>query len=616
MPALSFIATKPAGGAALDQVFIATALAGVAATILLVLVFGHRSGRIPVFARLGAVAERVSGMRDWAALPGTVLIVSLTIAVFGMYWDVGTHLDNGRDPGPLANPAHYFILAGLFGVLFAGVVAMAMPLHDGGRAEVKLPNGWRTPVGALLIAVCGAFSLIAFPLDDVWHRLFGQDVTLWGPTHLMLISGAALSIIGAWLLQVEGLGGRLTRDVPGLPTWARVREAILAGSFLIGMSTYQDEFDMGVPQFRLVFHPVLLMLAAGIVLVAARTRIGRGGALGAVAVFLSIRFALSVIVGPILDHTQPHVPTYIVGALVVEAIGFWFAVEKRPVKFGALCGLGIGTVGLAAEWGWSHIWAVIAWPSNLFPDGAVLGFVTAVAAGVLGGYLGQALTPAVRRGPSPKWPAPVAGLTIAAVIAIGLQMPVPKHPPSATVATHQVPGGPGQRNIDATVRLNPPDAADHALWLNMTSWQGGGSVIDPLERVGEGVYRTTKPIPVSGEWKTTLRLQRGAEVLSVPVFLPKDPAIPVKEIPASQHFTRPFVNDKQNLQREQKKNVPAILTTLGYLAVMALALGLLGLIVWGLMRVDRSYRDPASGPPAERARRPATTTTGRVAPAR
>jgi hypothetical protein len=105
MPALSFIATKPAGGAALDQVFIATALAGVATTILLVLVFGHRSGRIPVFARLGAVAQRVSGMRDWAALPGTVLIISLTIAVFGMYWDVGTHLDNGRDPGPLANPA-------------------------------------------------------------------------------------------------------------------------------------------------------------------------------------------------------------------------------------------------------------------------------------------------------------------------------------------------------------------------------------------------------------------------------------------------------------------------------------------------------------------------------
>jgi hypothetical protein len=85
---------------------------------------------------------------------------------------------------------------------------------------------------------------------------------------------------------------------------------------------------------------------------------------------------------------------------------------------------------------------------------------------------------------------------------------------------------------------------------------------------------------------------------------------------ASRQFTRPFVYDKQNLQREQKKDIPAILTTLGYLAVLALALGLLGLIVWGLIRVDRSYRDPLGGLPPERARQPAKTTTGRVAPAR
>ena len=78
----------------------------------------------------------------------------------------------------------------------------------------------------------------------------------------------------------------------------------------------------------------------------------------------------------------------------------------------------------------------------------------------------------------------------------------------------------------------------------------------------------------------------------------------------------PFVYDKQKLRREQKKDVPAILTPLGYLAVLALSPRLLGLIVWRLMRVDGSYRDPSSGPLPEPARRLATTTTGRVAPAR
>ena len=40
------------------------------------------------------------------------------VAGFGFYWDVAEHIDNGRDPGPLANPAHYFILAGLFAASF------------------------------------------------------------------------------------------------------------------------------------------------------------------------------------------------------------------------------------------------------------------------------------------------------------------------------------------------------------------------------------------------------------------------------------------------------------------------------------------------------------------
>ena len=39
-----------------------------------------------------------------------------------MYWDISLHIDNGRDPGPLANPAHYLILIGLYGVLLSGVL--------------------------------------------------------------------------------------------------------------------------------------------------------------------------------------------------------------------------------------------------------------------------------------------------------------------------------------------------------------------------------------------------------------------------------------------------------------------------------------------------------------
>ena len=44
-----------------------------------------------------------------------------------MLWDISIHIDEGRDEGPLANPAHYCILVGLFGVFAAGFLAMVMP---------------------------------------------------------------------------------------------------------------------------------------------------------------------------------------------------------------------------------------------------------------------------------------------------------------------------------------------------------------------------------------------------------------------------------------------------------------------------------------------------------
>src|SRR5256885_10024137 len=148
-----------------------------------------------------------------------------------------------------------------------------------------------------MITICGASSLLAFPLDDIWHRIFGQDVTLWGPTHLMLIGGASLSVLGAWALHSEGDEERKAAGRP-LPGWARVREIVIAGSFMVALSTFQSEFDFGVPQFALALQPTLIMLAAGIGLVTARIRIGPGGAVAALAVYVAIRGTLTILGGP------------------------------------------------------------------------------------------------------------------------------------------------------------------------------------------------------------------------------------------------------------------------------------------------------------------------------
>ena len=58
-----------------------------------------------------------------------------------MMWDISLHIADGRDEGPLANPAHYFILAGLFGVFAAGFLSMALPKEKPSASAVRIRDG-------------------------------------------------------------------------------------------------------------------------------------------------------------------------------------------------------------------------------------------------------------------------------------------------------------------------------------------------------------------------------------------------------------------------------------------------------------------------------------------
>jgi hypothetical protein len=591
----------PAGGAALAEVIGASTAAGLLTALLLWLGFGHRSGRVDVLGRLAAHAERRTGMPGWVSLPAGLATVSLLTAVFGMYWDISLHIDNGRDPGPLANPAHYFILAGLFGIFSAGFIAMALPKERPSAVSLRITRDWHAPLGGVLICACGAFSLAGFPLDDVWHRIFGQDVTLWGPTHLMLIGGAAMTLVGIAVLTVEGLRHNARAGRAEKP-WMRFAHVVpLYGGFMLGLSTFQAEFDFGVPQFRFVFHPILLMVAAGVGLVVARRWGGKGAALGAVAFFLVVRGILALLVGPVLGQTTPHFPLYIVEALVVEVVALRVATD-RPLAFGLWSGLGLGTIGLASEWAWSHVWMPIPWPGELFPEAAILGFGAAMGGALIGAWAGYRLDTQPK--PTVPWlrRAAVAGAALVAVIVVSSLYKPADAGVRGSVTTTEVASG-AKRSVNATVRLSPPNAADDAEWLDATAWQGGGLVLDHLKRVGDGVYRTTEPIPVHGNWKSLIRLHHGNSLTAIPVFLPKDPAIPAREVPARASFTRTFVADHEILQREQK-TAAGWLSTVAYAVVAGIALSLLVLLTWALhrlahpkVRVER-VRERKAGPRA------------------
>jgi hypothetical protein len=120
-------------------------------------------------AQLSAIVAKDTGLASWAALPSIVAAASLLIAVLGMYWDISLHIDDGRDAGPLANPAHYLILVGLYGIFTAGFLAIVLPEGRPSRAAVRISGDWYAPLGGIAMIASAAFALIGFPLDDVWH---------------------------------------------------------------------------------------------------------------------------------------------------------------------------------------------------------------------------------------------------------------------------------------------------------------------------------------------------------------------------------------------------------------------------------------------------------------
>jgi hypothetical protein len=59
----------------------------------------------------------------------------------------------------------------------------------GTERHMDLGSLWIVTIGLLVF-------LIAAPIDQIWHRIFGLDLTTWSPTHLSLFAGTELAILG------------------------------------------------------------------------------------------------------------------------------------------------------------------------------------------------------------------------------------------------------------------------------------------------------------------------------------------------------------------------------------------------------------------------------------
>jgi hypothetical protein len=539
------------------------------------------------FREIADSLRRATGFPGWAMAGALTGLLFLGIAVMGFYWDVAWHIDLGRDKD-LFTPSHVMILVGLGGLFFAAMVTVLFASVE--EVQTRVQIGWvRIPLPAALLGLFGFGGASAFPLDALWHDAYGIDVTLWSPTHLQLMAGGALATIAIWLLIAEALP-----DARPTPLGHGIH-ALAAGATLTGLTIFQGEFDFGVPQFQVVYLPVLIAAVAGFVLVLARLAMGRGGAVKAVAAYLVLRGLLGLMIGEALGHTFPRFPLYLPSALIVEAVALWVGTGRR-FNFGLVAGALVGSVGLVLEMIWI---AAIGWRATLplasMAEALVLGVAAAVAGGILGAGMGRAFGVGLddEEAVSRAAPVPVAALALAGVVLIAaLAVPLPRRvghvdgvvaverqgPATATASSPE-----GGALVDVTLR--PADAADGAIVFTVTSWQGGGTVHAALHKVGPGHYRTTTPVPVSGSWKSMVTLERGDQVMAAPVYLPADEQIGAPAIPALPSRDVTFVRNTKLLLREQHDG-PAWPALAAYTGLALLLAAWVALIAFTVTRVS------------------------------
>ena len=133
------------------------------------------------------------------------LVVGKLVGAWGLTWDIQWHLRIGRDSFWI--PPHVMMYAGVaagFVVAF-GVLALETWRARGGRLRPGTIRvaGLVGTRGFHLAAWGVALVILAAPIDDLWHRLFGLDITLWSPPHLLGLLGSAVNTVGTLLAAIE-----------------------------------------------------------------------------------------------------------------------------------------------------------------------------------------------------------------------------------------------------------------------------------------------------------------------------------------------------------------------------------------------------------------------------
>lgn len=318
--------------------------------------------------RTGHAERRLRRVSIW------LMLFFLFQGGLGAVWDREWHAYVGRDQ--FWTPPHTLIYSCVAGV---GLMVLALVLVETFRyrrgvagvddaSTVRIFGFFHAPLGFVIAGFGALLALLAAPLDNYWHELYGIDVAMWAPFHLMGITGGMIGIFGLVYIfaseaAIDRAAGRASRRWLGLT-------ALEWGALLV-MASMMNFTLTGFLQFPVATfgtlsvstYPLPLVMSGTFSFVSAQRMTRRSGValiivtlllLNTIAVELFIPWAIRTGVEwqgltyrtheiPYFSWSYALLPlVFLIPALVVDGLAVWS--RRRQREFGRTM-RGLGLVG-------------------------------------------------------------------------------------------------------------------------------------------------------------------------------------------------------------------------------------------------------------------------------
>ncbi len=163
-------------------------------------------------------------------------------------------------------------------------------------------------LGAYIVGFAALNAAVAFPLDSYWHALYGIDVAIWAPFHIMfafgmgvVAFGAAYMLLSAANLQVGTAKTKRLAYIGVIISFATMMSIFT----LLLFDALEDKNILALGSISISFFPLLAGLLTAFTLVAVKFIVPwRWAATSVMAVYLVFAGIMALFVQPLTEYLR------------------------------------------------------------------------------------------------------------------------------------------------------------------------------------------------------------------------------------------------------------------------------------------------------------------------